>query len=199
VRTAEAPLALPRGAGWIALAVICGGLAVAIVVGAKESRANPQLRTGATRYATLRSNRYAYWNVALRAFADQPLRGVGAQGWAVYWLRYRTFNDFARDAHSLELQTLAELGLIGAALLLTFFGGVALAARDAWRTAPDQAIGPIAACVVYVAHSPLDWDWQMPAVTLIALVLAGLLLAIGDGAEDRTAPARPTPARTAVG
>jgi O-antigen ligase len=189
-RAVEVPLPLPARAGWLALGLICAGLAVAIVVGARESRANPKLRPGATRYATLRSNRYAYWDVALRAFADEPLRGVGAQGWAVYWLRYRTFEDFAQDAHSLELQTLAELGVIGAVLLLTFLGGVALAARDAWRAAPAQAAGAIAAFVVYVAHSPLDWDWQMPAVTLIALVLAGLLVAIGDGVELASRPAR---------
>ena len=44
----------------------------------------------------------------MRAFADEPLRGVGAGGWSVYWLRYRTVDEFAQDAHSLPLQTLAE-------------------------------------------------------------------------------------------
>jgi hypothetical protein len=33
--------------------------------------------------------------------------------------------------------------------------------------------------VAYAAHAPLDWDWQMPAVTLVALILAGLVLAAG--------------------
>jgi O-Antigen ligase len=182
-RTADATVPLPRQAGWLALGLICSSLAVAIVVGAKESAANPQLRPGTTRYATLNSSRYAYWKVALRAFGDEPLRGVGAEGWAVYWLRYRTIEDFAQDAHSLEIQTLAELGLIGAALLLAFLGGVALAARDAWRAAPALAAGPIGGFVAYVAHSPLDWDWQLPAVTLIALVLAGMLVAIADSVK----------------
>ena len=176
----ERELRLPRRAGWIALGLICAGLALAIVVGAKESAASPELRPGATRYATFQSSRYDYWKVALRAFADEPVRGVGAGGWAVYWLRYRKINDFAQDAHSLELQTLAELGVIGAVFLLTFLGGMALAGRDAYRSAPAVAAGPIAGFVVYVAHSPLDWDWQMPAVTLIALVLAGALVALAD-------------------
>ncbi len=193
-RTAEAPLSLPRHGGWLALGLICAGLALAIVVGAKESAANPQLRPGTTRYATLNSSRYAYWKVALRAFGDEPLRGVGAEGWGVYWLRYRTIDDFAQDAHSLELQTLAELGLIGGALLLAFLGGVALAARDAHRGAPALAAGPIAAFIVYVAHSPLDWDWQLPAVTVIALVLAGLVVAIADNVERGPREAGTTPA-----
>jgi O-antigen ligase len=178
-RTPAGELGMPRSAPLIALALICAGLALAIVVGAKEGSGRP-LSGGATRLATLQSNRYAYWNVALRAFGDEPLRGVGAGGWSVYWLRYRKIGEGAQDAHSLPLQTLAELGLVGFALLLAFLGGVAWAARDALRVAPVLAGGPIAGFVVWVAHAPLDWDWQMPAVTLIALVLAGALLGLAE-------------------
>lgn len=172
-------LRLPPRAPLIAVAVICAGFAVAVVAGAKESSSEP-LAPGATRYVSLQSNRYAYWRVALRAFGDEPLRGVGAGGWAVYWLALRPFGEGAQDAHSLPLQTAAELGLVGLALLAAFLGGVALAARAAHREAAALAAGPIAGFVVWVAHSPLDWDWEMPAVTLIALVLAAALLALAD-------------------
>jgi O-Antigen ligase len=178
-RERGALLRLPRRAPLIALGVICIGLAMAIVVGAKERSSRP-LSAGASRFVTLQSNRYAYWRVAMRAFEDQPLRGVGAGGWAVYWLRYRPIDEFAQDAHSLPLQTLAELGLVGLALLAVFLAGIALAAWDIHRAAPALAAGPIAGLVVYIAHAPLDWDWQMPAVTLVALVLGGMLLALPD-------------------
>ena len=178
-READEELGLPRRAPQIALAVICAGLALAVVAGAKESSGGT-LAPGATRYTSLQSSRYAYWRVALRAFGDEPLRGVGAGGWAVYWLRYRPFNEGAQDAHSLPLQTAAELGLVGVVLLLAFLGGVAVSARTAHRVVPSLAAGPIAGVVTWVAHSPLDWDWEMPAVTLIALVLAGLLLALSE-------------------
>ena len=172
-------IALPRRAPLVALAVICVGLALAIAVGAKERSKQP-LSGGATRLASLQSNRYSYWSVALRAFSDQPLRGVGAGGWSVYWLRYRPVGEFAQDAHSLPLQTLAELGLVGLALLLSVVGGVAVAARQALQRAPALAAGPIAGAVTYLTHSPLDWDWEMPAVTLTALLMAGLLLALAE-------------------
>jgi O-antigen ligase len=173
----DEPLRLPPRAGWIAVGVICAGLALAIVVGAKEHSARP-LAAGASRLTTLQSNRYAYWRVAMRAFAHEPLRGVGAGGWAVWWLRYRPFSESAQDAHSLPLQTLAELGIVGLALLAAFLAGVGLAARDAFRAHPALAAGPVAAFVVWLAHQPLDWDWQMPALTLFAIVLAGSLLAL---------------------
>jgi hypothetical protein len=173
---APSALPLPRGASWIALVLICGGLALAIVVGAKETTTAPTLSNNVSRLTSLQSNRYAYWRVALRAFGDEPLHGVGAGGWAVWWLRYRTLNAFAQDAHSLPLQTAAELGLVGLVLLGMLFGGVAVVARQVHGTAPSLAAGPIAALVAYAVHSPLDWDWQMPAVTLVAVVLAGMLL-----------------------
>jgi O-antigen ligase len=167
--------------------VICAGLALAVGVGAREGTTAP-LSAGTGRLVSLQSNRYAYWRVALKAFGHEPVRGVGAGGWAVWWLRYRHVREFAQDAHSLPLQTLAELGLVGFTLLCGFLAGVALAAREAYRRAPALAAGAIAGCVVWLAHAPLDWDWQMPAVTLVAVVLAGALLALA-------APAPPPAAR----
>jgi hypothetical protein len=176
-------LRLPRAAPWLATALICAGLAAAIVVGAKEGSATT-LSAGASRYTTLQSNRYAYWRVAFRAFKQEPFHGVGAGGWAVWWLRYRPFSESASDAHSLPLQTLAELGVVGLALLLTFVAGMAVAAVRAMRARPALAAGPVAALVVYLVHAPLDWDWQMPALSLVAFVLAGMVLALGEDVDD---------------
>ncbi len=181
-----APLTLPRHARWIALALICGGFVLAVVVGAKERSRRP-LSVGASRYETLQSNRYAYWTVALRAFGDEPVRGVGAGGWAVYWLRDRKITEFAQDAHSLPLQTMAELGLIGLALLAAFLAGLGISGRVAMRAAPAAAAGPLAGFITYIAHAPLDWDWQMPALTLIAMILGGALLAQAEDAQSCSA------------
>lgn len=178
-RTYMGQLRLPSAAPWLAVGIICAGLAGAIVVGDKEHAAAP-LSAGASRYTTLESNRYAYWRVAFKAFEHEPLHGVGAGGWAVWWVRYRTVAEGATDAHSLPIQTLAELGVVGMALLLALVGGVALAAARAMRARPALAAGPVAALVVYIVHSPLDWDWQMPALSLVAFLLAGLLLALAD-------------------
>jgi hypothetical protein len=182
----DARLRLPARAPLLATLVICAGLGLAIVLGAHEQSAQP-LQGGSSRLVSLQSNRYTYWRVALRAFASEPLHGVGAGGWAVDWLRWRPFAEGAQDAHSLELQTLAELGLVGLALLAAFLAGVGIAARAAYRVAPGAAAGAIAGCVVWLAHSPLDWDWEMPAVTLIAVVLAGSLLALPEALGAATA------------
>ncbi len=176
-RVKAGELRLPRRAPAIAAAAVCAGLAAAILLGAKESSAADQsLGGGSSRLITLQSNRYDYWRVALRAFGTEPITGVGAGNWNIYWLRWRKRSEFAQDAHSLPLQTLAELGLLGAGALIIFLAGVTLAGRTALRLSSGAA-GPIAGFVAYIAHAPLDWDWEMPAVTLLAMILAGSLLA----------------------
>jgi len=171
-----AALRLPGWAPAATGAVICVTLALAITLGTKETSKAP-LAAGASRLTTLQSDRYDYWRVALRAFGDQPLHGIGAGNWWIYWLRFRHTNSAATDAHSLELQTLAELGVVGAALLLGWLGGIATVARRVYREAPEAAAGLVAGLIVWLVHSPLDWDWQMPALTLVAVLLAGGLLA----------------------
>ena len=118
--------------------------------------------------------------MALRAFAAEPLRGVGAGGWAVDWIRWRRVREFAKDAHSLPLQTLAELGVVGTVLLVALLGGVGLAAARASRRARELAAGLVAAWITWLVHQPLDWDWEMPAVSLTAFLLAGAILRLGD-------------------
>ena len=67
-----------------------------------------------------------------------------------------TIDESVRDAHSLYLETAAELGLVGLAALLALFGGVVVAARRA-RT-PAAA----AALAAWAVHAGVDWDWELP-------------------------------------
>lgn len=178
-RRSVADIRLPRGASAVAALIVVAGFALFLAVGAKESTATP-LSSGASRLTTLQSNRYEYWRVAERAFRAEPLRGVGGGGWSVYWLRYRTIKESAQDAHSLYIQTAAELGLVGLALLASFLAGIAVCARRAHLTAPSAAAGLTAGFVVFATHATLDWDWELPAITLPALLLAGALVALSE-------------------
>jgi O-antigen ligase/polysaccharide polymerase Wzy-like membrane protein len=175
-RLPDRPLPLPRWSGWAALAAIAALLVVPIVAAGGRQQAPPA--TGATneRFASLGSNRYGYWRVALDTGFDHPLAGVGASGFRVAWLQHRDVDENVRDAHSLELETFAELGLVGVALLAALLGAVALSARAAYRADPGLAAGPTAALTAWAFHSAIDWDWEMPALTLIAVVLAGVML-----------------------
>jgi hypothetical protein len=167
----DAPVPRVRALALAALGVAL--VATAVAVAGIERRDDD----GAARLASVQSNRYAYWKVAAGTFADHPLRGVGAGGFRVEWLRERPFRESVRDAHSLYLETAAELGLVGLAALALLLGGVVAAARrgGAVLAAPTAALG------AWALHAGVDWDWEMPALTLVAVVLAGLVLATSPG------------------
>ena len=78
---------------------------------------------GAARLRTLSgSSRADYWRVALRTVEAAPLLGSGAGSFRRQWFQHRREPQPARDAHSLYLETLAELGPLGLALLLAALG-----------------------------------------------------------------------------
>jgi hypothetical protein len=131
----------------------------------------------ASRLASVSSLRYEYWRIGAEAFADHPIQGLGGGGFRVYWRQHRDVNAGVTEVHSLELEMAAELGLPGLALLLAFLAGVGMAARRALRRGTPLAAGAFAGCTVWVLHASIDWDWQVPAVTLPAVLLAGALLA----------------------
>lgn len=182
VRGRTGDVGLSRQTRMIPPALVTVALVAFIAVGTARG-SNAQASSGANHLITTNSIRYAYWRVAVHAFAAEPIRGVGAGGWNIWWLREQPLQAPAQDAHSLLLQTLAELGLVGLGLLTAFLCGVAVAARHGLHVAPRIAAGPIAGCVVYLVHAPLDWDWEMPAVTLVAIILAGALLGGGETSE----------------
>jgi O-antigen ligase len=149
------------------------GAAVGLGLSAEQT---PNLSTSASRLVKFEANRKGYWKVALEAFADHPLAGVGSASFAVEWRRERTSPDFAVDAHSLYLETLAELGIVGALLLAALLTSVVLGLSQGARAAPGDSAPAAAAAVLamFAIHAGVDWDWEMPAVAVPALAMAAL-------------------------
>jgi hypothetical protein len=161
-----------------AAATVAALVAVPVAVGLAGSGGGDAAGFGASasRLGSATSNRADYWRVAWEAAGEQPLRGLGPGGFGPAWLRERPYDEPAKDAHSLPLETLTELGLVGLALLALLVGAVAVAARDALREQAALAAGPAAAAATWFVHAAIDWDWEMPALTLVAAACAGLLL-----------------------
>ena len=180
-------LPVPERAPWIAAAVAVLLIIIPIAAAGSDHgpTAVPRFGETAGRLVSTGTNRYEYWKVALRTAAHNPLEGVGTGGFGTEWLKHRDIDEVVRDAHSLYLETLAELGIVGFLLLLLVVGGIAACARAAYRADPALAAGPIAALAAFALHTGIDWDWELPGLTLVALALAGLL--VSRSAADRTA------------
>jgi O-antigen ligase len=163
----------------------------ALIAGGLLENGDGSERAAATpsRYVSVSSLRYEYWRVGVDAFVDHPIAGVGAGGFRIEWRTHRRVDAAANNAHSLELEMLAELGLPGLLFLGLFLGGVAVAAQRAVSRRAPLSAGGSAVCIAWLLHASIDWDWQMPAVTLPVVVLAGGLLAQSERTPDPIARA----------
>ena len=131
--------------------------------------------------------RRAYYSVAWHEFAQHPLLGSGAGSFGRFWLESGDLaaSGGALDAHSLYLETLAELGPLGLVLLVGFLGWP-LRGAVARRRLPAVPAAT-AAATAFLVHAALDWDWELPAVVVAALACSAVV-AFAD-ADEEPAPA----------
>jgi hypothetical protein len=128
------------------------------------------------------SFRIDLWRIAWQDARHHPLVGSGAGSYASKWFQDRPVALDADNAHSQYLETLAELGPLGLALLLTACGAPLIAA---WRARRHPlAAGATAAYVAFLVHAGVDWDWQLAAVSLAGLGCGAALLIMARGSRS---------------
>jgi O-antigen ligase len=131
--------------------------------------------------------RLDYWSAAWHEVREHPMLGAGANEYRRYWLRYRPTSSGVLNAHSLYLETLADLGPVGLLLLLVALVVPLVAAARA-RAGPlvPAATG---AYVAFLAHAGIEWDWQLPVVVLAGLA-CGAALVLSARPEAAARPLR---------
>ncbi len=195
------------GTGWAMLAtlLVVGAVGLVSVVGNPVASARAQVDAftelevagqGGTRFSQGSGNRYDYWRVAVNQFVDEPVRGLGAGGYTQTYFQERQTSEDIRQPHSLQLQTLAELGIVGGAALLLFLGGVAagflrraLAARHD-RSEAFLAVAAGGLFCTWLVHTSVDWLHFIPGVTGIALCAAAVLVGPWPRVRAAVSPTR---------
>jgi O-Antigen ligase len=153
----------------------------------------PPASAGTERLTTLGSSRYQVWSTAVDAFQDDPWRGIGPGTFEFYWSHHGDSPEFLRDAHSLYIEELAELGIPGFLALLIALGGLlvaAIQARVRWRRRREIAAGSamIAGFLVFLAYAGFDWMWELGAVGTLAI---GGMAVAGAGGFERAGARQP--------
>jgi hypothetical protein len=113
------------------------------------------------------TGRVQLWSVARDELEAAPIKGQGAGTFQIAWDRKRPFAATDVNAHSLYMEVLDELGVVGFVLLAIAIVAilVALAGRVPGEARTLYA-ALFAAALMWALHAGVDWDWQMPAVTL---------------------------------
>jgi O-antigen ligase len=149
------------------------------------------------------SGRWQFWGAAISEFKAHPLNGGGGGSWGAWWLEHGSLPGFfTQYAHSLYLESLAELGIVG---LLLIGGFVVVAVVGAVRSAlalGSSEIAAAAACgIAFFVAAAYDWVWQLSGIALVGVGMLGIALGAlpsTRGAWRRAAILRPAVALLAV-
>ena len=159
-----------------------------------------------SRLTKVGSVRAKYWQEAFKIFEAQPWKGVGAGGYVVARTKYRTSNLTVRHAHGFFVQTAADLGVIGLALIslltVSWFAAarrtLQVPRRLAWRDDPElpphvsaerAGLAAMTAIVItFGVHSFIDWTWYVPGNVAVALLCAGWVAGRGPFTEPASRP-----------
>ncbi len=196
----------PRSLAAVDAAVVAGLLlALALVPRPGESRlaastvsqrpavAAPSAHDISSRLVSTNGPRGELWSTGWRAFRENPVKGLGAGGYEFFWDRTTSNGNPLRDAHSLLITEMAELGLPGLLLVAALGTGLIGICVQARRRASEPADAAVTAMVagfaVFALSALVDWSYEIPAVAALGLgcvVIAGGSLA-GPRPQPRTA------------
>jgi hypothetical protein len=157
----------------------------------------------AARLTNLNGGRYQQWSAAWDAFRAEPLHGTGPGTYEFVWARDRRYDGFVRNAHSVYLQSLSDMGWPGLLILLLFVGSALWAAlRTRWRARSSADAGAAAALVVafllFLFHAGVDWMWESTAVGALAVVAIATAVAAGRSNGQRAVGGADTATGSAV-
>ncbi len=133
-------------------------------------------------------NRYDYWRIAVRDWQDDPIVGVGAGNYDRRYFLERTTTEDIRQPHSLPLQALGELGLVGGGFLAAFMVAIFAAVWRRRRLAVAGAerylyVAATGSFCSWLVQTSVDWMHLLPGITAAALVSAAVLLRPAPPAE----------------
>lgn len=131
------------------------------------------------------SGRWQFWSVAVDAWKEERVLGIGAGSYEHWWAEHTPISYFVRDAHSLYLEILGELGLVGFGLVVALVvTGVLVGARSALRLTGDARVATAALTSLFAGYAlalGIDWMWELTVVSVVGI--AALALITGGATE----------------
>lgn len=118
--------------------------------------------------------------MGVQSTSGHLIQGAGPGTYQLLWLPRATYFSYVQNAHSLYIETLAEVGIVGLALLLGFFALLLVAAIrlvvHSKHESRTLAAGAAAALLAFMVSCAFDWDWQVPVLPVVFMLIAAAVL-----------------------
>jgi O-antigen ligase len=209
-------LAVRRPLGEVGRNRTARGLVLVAVIGAAAALAGVVLAVGNTATSSVScaevvndpsrlgtfsfSNRVCWWREARKVYSDHAPWGAGAGTFEIARRVHRADARNVSQPHSVPLQQLSDVGLVGLGLwILLVVAGALVCVRAVRRLEGAErvaAVALVAAPTAFLVHSLVDYSWDFLAVTAPTLLALGVLA--GAGRPAREARSRPLVAVVAV-
>jgi hypothetical protein len=167
-------------AGRRAVAPAAVGAAAALVAVAVAVPASTWSGIAATRLSATSAERADLARVTAEQFLAAPLTGTGPGRLDLLYVDHRGALVQASFTHDEYLQTAAETGLVGLALVGAALGALALAGARRWRSAAGPPV--LAVTAAFAVHSAFDFLWHVPVLPL--LLVLGTVPLLSRNEED---------------
>jgi len=172
-------LRIPRLVAVGAAVVLVAGIGAATAAsGAIDEFSDPEGFLGRPddRASLAGSGRSQFWSVALDAFAEAPAGGIGAGNYELFWNGNEPIPVALEHAHSLYLETLAELGPLGFGLVVGFLAlGAAAGVARRRRSSGGEVAAALALVATGALTAAIEWTWEVPAVFAPVVISVALL------------------------
>lgn len=171
---------------WVAVIAALVAIAAAVAVGGRAwdrfSDSELQVTNTEDRVIDLSgTGRGDFWGVAIEAFGEEPVGGHGAGTYGFSWYQLREIERQSSEAHSLYLESFAELGVVGGLLVLGTVGVILWTGFAAWRAARGRRrelyAVLFAATAAFAIAAAFDWLWEMAGLGVVFFLAAGVLCA----------------------
>lgn len=180
--------AVRREIGWATTGLLVT-LGVAVIVALHPIRRFDEFRQlpGTTGSATTitqhllsssGSGRWQLWTTTVSQFRAHPLNGEGGGSWLYWWNQHSPIAYLqSLFPHSLYLETLGELGVIGLILLgSAILVAVAGVVRASLMVRSADVAAAAAAGIAFFVAAAYDWIWHLGGIAVVGMACLGIAL-----------------------
>jgi Carbohydrate binding domain./O-Antigen ligase. len=127
------------------------------------------------------SERLIFYRDAFKMFKASPVFGFGGGGWQAAYFAFQSYMYWTTQAHNYFAQVMVETGILGLAALAGLLLSLLYVSYRIWKGTEDVYLflAPFMAVLSLYAHSAMDFDLSLSAVSFMLWTLMGVILSEG--------------------